>query len=256
MKVMLVPSSVAGPDAGADQFLTSYLIDETLAIDAGSIGFYGTADEQARIKHVLISHSHLDHIASLPILVENAYEGRRDCITIHGSREVLDCLRADVFNDRLWPDFERLSPPGAPLLKFQELEPLRTIELEGHRITPVPVDHLVPTLGFIIENRDAAIAIISDTGPTEVIWRRANATPFLKAVFLEAAFPNAMVDLATASRHICPDQFAREVAKLDRPTTIIAVHIKSRFRAEIIRELEALGLPDLQIGQFGRAYHF
>ena len=256
MKVLLVPSTVTCPDQDANQFLTSYVIDDAVAIDAGSLGLYGDAEDQARVRHVFLSHTHADHIATLPIFVENAYEGRRDCLTIHGGADVLDCLRRHVFNDRIWPDFERLSPPDAPFFRMAELVPFRPVEVDRLRITPIPVDHVVPTYGFVIEGPGASVVVASDTGPTEAIWRRANATPDLKAVFLEAAFPDAMAELAAASKHLCPARFAAEVAKLDRPVPVYAVHLKSRFRDRILRELEALGLPDLRIAHCGAAYQF
>ena len=170
MKVELVPSSMALADSCRDQFSTSYIINDTLAIDAGGLGFYRGPVEQARIKHVLISHTHMDHIASLPIFVENVYEGKPECVTIHGSADVLSGLARDVFNDRVWPDFIKLSTiVPAPFLKLQTLQPRQRIEVEGLKITPVEVNHVVPTLGFIVEESDAAMIVVSDTGPTEEI---------------------------------------------------------------------------------------
>jgi cAMP phosphodiesterase len=257
VKVTLVPSSVSLMSGGEQlQHTTSYLINETVAIDAGSLGFYHSASDQARIKHILLSHTHIDHLASLPIFVENAYEGKRDCVTIHGSSVVLDCLRQDVFNDRIWPDFISLSTPEAPFLKLATLEPYRAIELDGLRITPIPVNHVVPTLGFIIEQDDTAIVIPSDTGPTEEIWARANATPHLKAVFLEAAFPNHMAWLANISKHLTPALFASEIQKLNQAVPVIAMHIKARFHDQIVSELNALGMPNVEISRFGQPYLF
>src|SRR5438128_104898 len=112
-------------------FLTSFRINDALAIDAGSLGLAGTVEEQSRIKHVLLTHTHMDHIASLPIFVENAYEGGDSCVTIHGSEAVLSCLRQDIFNDRVWPNLLPLSTGAAPFLKLAALEPEKTIELEG-----------------------------------------------------------------------------------------------------------------------------
>ncbi len=256
MKVMLLPSSVSERGPRQPQFLTSYRINDTLAIDAGSLGLAGTVQEQARIKHVLITHTHIDHIASLPIFVENAYEGRENCVTIHASQIALECLHKDIFNDRVWPDFLRLSTEEAPFLKTAVLEAERTIELDGLRITPIPVDHVVPTFGFLVEEKAAAAVIVGDTGPTEAIWEYANRAPNLKAVFLEATFPEAMAWLAEISKHLTPALFAREARKLKQRTRLIAVHIKARYWAQVVSELEGLKIPELEIGELGKVYTF
>lgn len=256
MKITLVPSSVSSGPAAQNQFMTSFLVDDSIAIDAGSLGFFGSPQEQARVKHVILTHTHIDHIASLPVFVENAYEAKRDSVVIHGSDDVLDCLRTDIFNDRVWPDFIRLSNPAAPLMRFERIEAYRPFELEGLKFTPVPVDHLVPTLGLIIEGPGAAVVIPSDTGPTEEIWERTNATPNLKAVFLEAAFPNALGWLADVSKHLTPTLFGGEARKVKSDVRLLAVHIKARYIDEIASELESLGLADLEICQPGVPYHF
>jgi len=256
MRVTLVPSSIALNGEEPSQYLISYLINDTLAIDAGSLGLYGSPQRQAMIKHVLISHTHIDHTATLPIFIENAYEARSDCVTIHGSDEVLECLRRDMFNDRTWPDFIALSEGEMRLLRLGRLEPGRPLEVDGLKITPIPVNHVVPTLGFLIEDDHSAVVIASDTGPTDLLWERANEVPHLDAVFLEAAFPNDMAFLAHLSKHLTPELFGREIGKLSNPVTVVAVHIKARFRDRIVGELRALGLPRLEIGAFGKAYQW
>lgn len=257
MKVTLVPSSVSSNSVDQDQFLISYLINDTLAIDAGCIGFYGSPAEQAQIKDVFISHTHADHVASLPIFVENAFESRPDPVTIHASLVVLDSIQRDIFNGRIWPDFIGMSVDQGPFLRINEIESGRPIEIQGLTIIPVSVDHLVPTLGFVIDDGVSCVVIASDTGPTDEIWRVAHATTRLRAVFLEAAFPNSMTGLANLSKHLTPAMFGEEARKLDRnDIDIVVVHIKPRFRSEILAELEALGLPNLVIGRFNENYHY
>ncbi len=256
MKVTLVPSSVSVGDQESRQFLSSYLINDTLAIDAGCLGFFRSPQEQARIKHILLSHSHIDHLASLPMFLENVYDTQSSPVTIYASEPVLDCLRSDLFNGRLWPDFIALSHQRAPYLIMERLLPGKPVDLEGLRITPVPVNHVVPTLGFIVEEPQAAVIVSSDTGPTDELWDCANRTSQLKAVFLEATFPDSMADLAAAAKHLTPATFAAEVWKLTRSVRVIAVHIKARFYARVISELRALGLPNLEIAQFTGPYVF
>src|SRR5262249_13178810 len=156
-------------------------------IDSGSLGFHRSPAEQARIKHVFLSHTHMDHVASLPIFLENAYTGGSDAVTVHGSAATLRCLQSDLFNGRLWADFIPLSRPEAPFMKLAPLTPGRPVEVAGLRITPVPVHHVVPTFGFVIEDESAAVVVSSDTGPTEELWVRANALAHLEAVILEAS---------------------------------------------------------------------
>src|SRR5262249_35233637 len=234
------PSAVVADENGPPHFLTSFLVNDSLAIDAGSLGLVSLQD-QIKIKHVLLSHSHMDHLASLPLFIENTFDPSRPPVTIHGNEHVIDCLRQDIFNDRLWPDFVSMSREGASFLKLQTFTPGRTISLAGLRITPVAVNHVVPTCGFIVDDGSAAVVIAGDTGPTEEIWQRANALPHLRAVFLEATFPNAMSDLADVAKHLTPELFAAEAAKVNANAAIIAVHLKARHYSSIVEELRALG---------------
>ena len=256
MRVTLLPSAFPGSLAEANQYLTTYLINDTLAIDAGSLGLSAGHAEQARIRHVLISHSHTDHVATLPIFLDNAYQAKPECVVVHGSAAVLDSLRRDVFNGRVWPDYEHLAPNGFPFVRLSDLEAGRPVELEGLRITPVEVNHAVPTLGFIIEDDHSAIVIPSDTGPTDEIWARANKTENLKAVFLESSFPEWLTAVADAAKHLTPKLFATEVRKLTRSVRLLAVHVKPRFREQVLAELSALGLPNLEVIRAGHTYEF
>jgi ribonuclease BN (tRNA processing enzyme) len=254
MKVTLIPSSIGGgPD---HQYLSSCLINDTVAVDAGCLGFWGSPQEQARVRHVVVSHTHMDHLASLPIFVENAYEGKAECVTVHGSRAVLDCCQEHLFNEKVWPDFIALSRSERPFLRLAPFEAGETIDLDGLRITAVALDHVVPTVGFLVSDEHSAIALISDTGPTDEIWKQVNALPNLKAVFVETTFPDELGWLADLSKHLTPASLAREAAKLTRPTRLIIIHLKARYKEQVIAQLQALGLAGLEIGQSGATYTF
>lgn len=256
MRVTLLPSSFSDQGRQSGLFLTSYLINDSIAIDAGSLGLLASIDAQAKVRHVLISHSHIDHIATLPIFVDNIHSANRDCVTVYGSKTVLNCLQRNIFNDSIWPDFVNMTPKHGSFLKLSPLEAGVSIDLEGLRITPVSVTHTVPTQGYIIEENSAAVVIASDTGPTAEIWALANRTPNLKAVFLEASFPNSMARIAEISEHLTPALFGKELAKLNQRVRVIAVHMKARFREQIERELRELNLPQIEIVQTGVAYEF
>ena len=266
MKISLLPSAACPTasiprDAGtwegvvSRQYLTSFLINDTIAVDAGSLGFQ-PLEVQDRVRHVLISHIHMDHVASLPIFLENVYRGasQAEAVAVHAEEWTWRNLRDDLFNDRVWPDFVRLSTPQNAFMRLAHLETDRPFELDGVRIRPVRVDHVVPTVGFVVEDDCDAVVIVSDTGPTEAIYEVARATPNLRAVFLEACFPNAMEGLAKVSKHLTPQMFGVEAAKLPPGVPVLAVHIKSRFQTQVLKELAALERPEIQPARMGWTY--
>lgn len=258
MKVRVVPSSVTDGAGRRAFYLSSYVIDEAVAIDAGGLGLLGDIDAMLRVTDVFLTHSHADHIASLPIFLETVFDSGRAPVTIHASDETLDCLRRDVFNDRVWPDFVGMSDRGLPFLRLQRIETERPVDLHGLRFTPVLVDHVVPTHGFIIEGPGVAIAMPSDTGPTYRFWDIARSIENLRAVFLEASFPASLTWLAKLSKHLTAESFADEAAKLGRHTRFIAVHIKPRFYDEVVAELNAIQLAQgtIEIAQPDAVYEF
>jgi ribonuclease BN (tRNA processing enzyme) len=254
MKVQLLGSSLG--NSAEHQYVSSFLINRTVAIDAGCVGFHGTPQEQEAIRHVFLTHSHSDHTASLPIFVENAWTPSGECPRVYGSPKTLDTVQRHIFNDVVWPDFVALSKNMPPFLQLCALQPEVQVEADGLRIIPVPVDHLIPTFGYVIADHHGAVIVAGDTGPTERLWEVAHQTAGLRAVFLEACFPNAMKRLAETSCHLTPEMFGSEVAKMPAAVRVVAVHIKVRYREEVIRELNALGLPNLEIGICEKEYDF
>lgn len=254
MKVELLPSLLGG-GAAHQQYLTTFVINDRIAIDAGALGLIDL-ERQLKIEHIFISHSHIDHIASLPIFLENVYTEDASCVSIHASESVVKCLSEDLFNDRVWPDFIRLSKQHPPFMEIRPLAAEQTFETGDLRITAVAVHHVVPTLGYIVEDSDSAIVIASDTAPTERLWELANRLPTLKAVFLECSFPNSFEWLAEEAQHMTPKRFATQAARLEREVPMYAIHIKPRSHREIVGELSALNIAGLEIGEAGRAYEF
>ena len=251
MKVELLPSSIPPSDA---QFLVSFLVDDEVAIDAGSIGLLADLRRQERVRHVFITHEHVDHIATLPILLENVYAPGPDCVELLASADVLDFIHRDVFNGRVWPDFFALSTGEDRFVRGTPLEPRVPLVRADKTFTPVPMAHGCDTLGLVVDDGRVAVAFPSDTGPTEEFWAVAAATGRLRGVFLETSFPDAYADLARQTGHLCPATFAAEVRKLPADVRVIVVHRKARFAAEIAREIEALGLPNVEFVRPGVVY--
>jgi cAMP phosphodiesterase len=253
MEIMMLPSTTG---SGKGQPLSTYVINDRLAVDAGALGLYGTLEEQVRITDIVITHSHLDHVAGLALLVDNVYDPAPGCVTVHGCAPVLDSLQRDIFNGRVYPDMIAMSKKMSPFLKVSEFQPRQTFTVAGCQITGIPVNHVVPTVAFIIDDGTAAIAIVTDTAPTEEIWHAVAANPRIQAVFLECAFPNSQAAVAQAAMHLTPRLFAEELRKIPPQLPVIAVHLKPRFYDELVRELTALGSARLSIGESGRIYRF
>ncbi len=247
MRVELLPSSVpTGAGRAAPQFLSSYLIGESLVIDGGSVGLLADVDRQLAVRHVFLTHAHLDHVASLPLLIETTYAPGPDCVEVLASSAVLAQINADLFNGRTWPDFLALSTPENAFMRAAPIEPLQVVERAGCRITPVPVTHSGDTLGMIVDDGRSCVAFAADTGPTDQLWQELAKRPRVTAVFLECSFPNSMEDLATKTGHLCPRTFATQRARLADHVRVFAVHRKARYADEIACELAALGLPNVE----------
>jgi cAMP phosphodiesterase len=256
MKVCISPSSLG--DSSLHQILASYVVNDTVSIDGGVLGLLSPLEIQRRIQHVFLSHSHLDHLATLPLFIDNVYSLGPECPTVWAAADVLDVLQKHLFNDRIWPDMLRLSEEESPFLRMNPLSAEQAVEVNGLKVTPIPVHHVVPTFGFLVEEiaSGSSVLFVSDTGPTDRIWEIANLAPGLKAVFLECSFPNSLRWLAEKAMHLTPDLFRGELAKLHRPVPVYVIHVKLAFETQILAELADLGIPDLHIPEPGKVLEF
>ena len=253
MKIQLAPSALGTVPY---HLVTTILINDTVAIDAGSLGFLSPLDVQQRVRHLLLSHSHQDHIGSLPIFLDNVFSPRGEAVNVYASNDTFDAILRHQFNETIWPDLVRLSQAEAPFLQMHELHAEQAVTLDGLTVTPIELNHVVPTFGFLVDDGASAVAIVSDTAPTEAIWQAADENPRLKAVLVEASFPNHMAWLANKSRHLTPQLLKGELKKLNRRVPVLALHVKTSFYALVLSELRALGIAELEVMEPGRAYHF
>jgi cAMP phosphodiesterase len=256
MRIRLLPSSCTEP--GTLQPLTTFLVDDTLAIDGGSLGLGLSPQEQRRVRSVLVTHSHGDHIASLPAFLAEVYPFLDRPVAVISIPEVIGALREHVFNGRVSPDFGAIDLPrgGGRALRYVEIEPLVPFEAEGLRVTAVEVEHTVRTIGLILEDDRSAVVLTSDTHHTDEIWRRANRLDRLKGVFVDVSYPDEMEALAAASKHLTPRSLALELQKLERRVPVLAVHLKPQFHESVRRQLAGLGRPDIEVAEIGREYSF
>src|SRR4051812_46304349 len=227
MKVRILGSAVGV--TAALQFVSSYVVDGSIAIDAGALGLNGTPDDQSRIRHVFLTHSHLDHIATLPVFLENSLDTNLEPVVVYGHPSTLEDLQKHLFNDIIWPDFVRITVANRPLLKLCPIDAEVPFLVNGLSVIPVPVNHIVPAYGYIVSDGRSTVVFSGDSAPTDRIWKLTENGNAPRSVFLDACFPNSMSQLAEISRHLTPRLVAGEVAKMPAMAAIIAVHIKARF---------------------------
>ncbi len=235
--------------------LTCLLINGTIALDAGSLSQALPIDRQRKVETVLLSHSHMDHTNSLPFFVENVY-GETKAIDVWASAATTYSIRKHLFNNASWPDFTRLPNNLLPSIRFHELEEEVPIVLDGLRVTPFFVDHVVPTFGFLLEQDGASVVWSSDTGPTVRLWEIANAAVGLKAVFLDTSFDNSMQHIADLSLHLTPQTMSQEIRKLQIDVPIYLHHLKPPCIESIVHEVRALNIPRVGYLEQGRVYEF
>jgi len=235
--------------------MTCLLINDGIALDAGSLTQSLSLARQAEVHSIVLSHSHLDHTNSLPFFIENIFD-RRGPIDVYASSTTIYAIRQHLFNNSMWPDFSRLPNHLLPSVRFHQLEAEVPVTIDGLRFTPIAVDHLVPTFGFLIEENGSSVLWSSDTGPTVRLWEMANLTPHLEAVFLETSFDDSLQRIADLSYHLTPQAMYGEVQKLDRDHRVLLHHLKPPCVARIHQQVAALGSENIEFLEQDKVYEF
>lgn len=220
-----------------------FLIDDAVLLDAGTVGARLTLAEQKRIRFVLLSHLHFDHLKGLPTLADNLAEEFDAPVIVAATELVLQGLMDHVFNDKVYPNFFKLPNREHPVLRAQILEPGKPVTVGHLEVIPVPVNHSVPTVGYVVKNQTGALLYSGDTHETEEIWHLGRTTPNLKAAFIESSFPDELGPLARRSKHLTPALFLKEFQKLGRPELpVYAYHMKPAYRNQIEVQIRRLGI--------------
>jgi ribonuclease BN (tRNA processing enzyme) len=225
---------------GVRQRPSAFLVNNRVLIDAGTVPGALTVPEQFAIEHAIISHSHLDHTVGLAFLAETlaCVEAARP-VNVTSLEPVVDTLRTSVFNNVVWPDFAAL-PPDAPVLTYQSMAESHEERVGDVWVTPVSVNHTVPTAGFIVRDDHTGLVYSGDTGPTSALWQAARERRGLAAVVLECSFPNRLEKLAEVAKHMTPQRIQRELDKLPPDVPVWIFHIKAPFYEETTEELSRI----------------
>lgn len=211
---------------GGNLRTTSMLLDQDVLIDAGTgVGDLSLA-EMCVIDHVFVTHSHLDHITCLPLLIDSVGFMRDKPLTIHATDETLDILKQHIFNWEIWPDFSQIPSLHQPILRYERIALGETVDMGGRKITPLPANHVVPAVGFHISSGKTSLAFSGDTTTCDALWEAINRIENLEYLIVETAFSNAEKELAVVSKHLCPSLLAEELCKLKLNPKIYITHLK------------------------------
>ncbi len=218
---------------------TSFLIDSNVLVDAGTGVGDLTMDEMVRIDHVLLTHSHLDHIAALPLMIDSVAARRTAPLKIHALSGTIEALKTHIFNNVIWPDFSRIPTPQAPFLTFHELQVGGRFQLGGKGIEVLPAVHTVPAVGYAITTGHGCWVFTGDTERNPAFWRRINQMNIAMLV-IETAFSNRERDLARRSLHLSPNALAEELDLIDKNKRfpIYITHTKPAETDMIMEEIQ------------------
>ena len=223
---------------GGNLRTTSFLLDHDVLIDAGTGVGELSLTELAAINHVFVTHSHLDHIACIPFMVDSVGHMRDQPLTVYAIAETLDILRQHIFNWKIWPDFSEIPDAKLPYMRYQAIRVGETVALNGRRITPLPANHVVPAVGYHLDSGKASLVFSGDTTSHDALWQQVNKIENLRYLIIETAFSNSERDLAEVSKHLCPSLLAQELLKLKRAAEVFITHLKPGELELTMKEIE------------------
>ncbi|MGI9303034.1 MAG: 3',5'-cyclic-nucleotide phosphodiesterase [Gammaproteobacteria bacterium] len=232
---------------GADLRTTSLLIDDDVLIDCGTGVGILRLEEMAKIRHLFLTHAHLDHIASLPLMLDTLFPYlQNNPLTVHCQAVTMEILKKHIFNWQIWPDFFELPDKETPVVRFEPLTPGSVYELDGRRLEMIRVNHVMPCVGYRIENDGAAMAFSGDTTTNDSFWEALNRHHRLDLLIVECAFREEARALSEAAKHYCPSLLSEDLVKLKHDPRICITHLQPGDEATIMEQLQT-AIPDRTI---------
>lgn len=205
---------------------TSLLVDGDILIDAGSGVGDLSLDEMAAIRHVFLTHSHLDHVAFIPLMLDSIFEQRAEPLVVHGQPATIEALQRHIFNWVIWPDFAKLPSADRPVLRYETMMPGQVMTMGARTFEMIPVDHVVPAVGYRVTCPTGVFAFSGDTSTNNSFWAGLNDHERLDVLIVEAAFCNADLAISRLAKHYCPSLLAEDLKKLRHRPNIYITHNK------------------------------
>ncbi len=217
---------------------TSMLVDHDILIDAGTGLTELTLAEMAMIEHIFITHSHLDHLAALPLMIDSVADMHDRPITLYATDATLEIIKNHIFNWAIWPDFSEIAIRQEAVMQYQTIRIGEPVRLGERTITAVPAEHTVPAVGYHLDSGQGSLVFTGDTTVNDAFWPVINRISNLKYLIIETAFSNRERRLAQTSKHLCPSMLAEELARLERDVSVFITHLKPGQVELIMGEIE------------------
>jgi cAMP phosphodiesterase len=258
MKLQLLPTSFdENGCASQRQHLSCFVIDDCVAIDAGTLAMATDSVQKTQIRDVILTHAHLDHIAGLPLFIDDLFDTLEEPVRIYGLTEVLEIIKRNIFNWEIYPDFSELKNKNGAVLEYIPITAGKEIAIKHLSVRAVEVNHKVASVGFVVSDGQTKIALSSDTAETNGFWETLNREENLAAILIECAFPDQLEELAQVSHHLTPKKMHKELTKYcGNKCPIFVVNIKPMYLEEISGQIEALKIENLKIMQVGKVYQW
>jgi len=230
---------------GSDLNTTSLLVDDDILIDGGTGISELELEEMARIRHIFVTHSHLDHIAGIPMLLDSIFDQIAEPVTLYARAETLQLLHDHIFNWHVWPDFSCLPSSDRPVLRFMVMTPGQQIRIGARSIEMIGVNHVVPAAGYRVQNGVGSFAFSGDTTSNDGFWSALNRHDSLDLLIVESAFADEDRELSAKSRHYCPELLADDLKKLRHRPQLYLTHLKPGSEDKIVQQCRRRieGLP-------------
>ena len=252
MKLQLLPSTFE-PDGSASsrQHLSCLVINDRIAVDAGSLAMAATDEHRKNLRDVVLTHAHLDHIAGLPLFVDDLFATLDQPVKVHALPEVIEVLERDVFNWSVFPRFSELSIGSTNAIEYRPVLFNESFMVRDSEFRLFPAFHKVPSCGVLIKDEGSCVAISGDTASLSGFVKDGLR---LSAAVVECAFPNELSEIAKSSHHMTPATLRGELEKLQLDCPVFVFNIKANYRNAVVEQIRELGISDLEILEIGKAY--
>lgn len=258
MKIQMLPTTIDSTGrATAQQHSCCLVIDDCVAIDAGSLAMSASDVQKQKIRNVVLTHAHLDHVAGLPLFIDDLFATLEEPVVVYAAQEVIDALETHIFNWVIYPRFCELTNQNGEVMRYAAFEKGTETSVAHLKIKAIEVNHKVPSVGFIFSDTKIKLAMSGDTAEMDEFWEKLNEEKRLDAILLECAFPDELDNIAQSSHHLTPKKLYRELSKLKhKDCPIYVINLKPMYREKIIEELNGLRINNLQVLDVGRVYDF